>query len=190
MELFISKFSQKIPDENLLREKRTNQQKKEFAFKIVAQIKKTHNDFKQIQSKFKNLTNTSIPFFDIEYRTLLKIIIKNFDKDLNEVPPNKEFYILNKNIHIFERLFGFKFRDNKSISAISNQSYFGLEVLYPNIKESDNQDSFDLENKNCAATNSGSIYLEKQQQKKSFHVFSEPSTIFTDAQAYIVFWLD
>lgn len=126
-------------------------------------------------------SNSAIPFFDIEYRTVLKIIFKNFDKELAEVPPNKEFFILNKHIHVFERLFGFKFRDNKSVSAITNQSFVGMDLVYPESKETVAEPG-----EPPLPRESGSMYLERQEKKKSFHVFSEESTILTDAQAFEV----
>ena len=120
-------------------------------------IKQKKDEFLRKSHKDQITSLTSIPFFDIEYRTLLKIIFKNFEKEMTEVPSNNEVYILNKNVHLFERLFGFKFTDNKSVSAINNQSFFGIEALFPEIKESEEPTS---EN-DRSRTSSGNIYLEK-----------------------------
>lgn len=161
-----------------------------MAQNIVNHLIKERNNFFTIETKFRSISNTNIPFFDIEYRTVLKIIFKNFDKDLKEIPSNKEYFILNKNIHIFERLFGFKFKENKSVSAITNQSFIGLEIIYPEIKEVDRNDMIDADISNPVQIGSSDLYLEKQQQKKSFHVFNEPSTIMNDGQAFVVKLLD
>lgn len=185
-----SKRLKKISDENLLRHRYTNDKKQEMANNVAKQIKRMKTDFEKIDMKFRLLSNTSIPFFDIEYRTVLKIIIKNFDKELKEIPSNKEFYILNKNIHIFERLFGFKFNEHKNVSAITNQSFIALDVIYPEIKDNQSNDATDSDRDLLNGDEPNQIYLQKQQQKKSFHVFSEPSSILNDSQAFVVRLLD
>lgn len=171
----------KIPEENLLREKRTNESKKEIANRIVQGIKSAKFSRGDAKSPGKIQSHTIIPFFDIEYRTVLKIIFRNYDKDLKEVPSNKEFFILNKHIHTFERLFGFKFRENKTLSAINNQSFVGTDLLYPEIKEADGEHTI-----TPAPRESGSHYAEELEMRKSFQVFQGESTILTDDQAFQV----
>lgn len=171
-----------MPDESILRERRSNEARREIANQIAAEIRGRRAAYLKIDPKYKTLSNTSAPYFDIDFRTVLKIIFKNFDKDLTEVPPNKEFYILNKHIHVFERLFGFKFRDNKSLSAINNQSFVGMDMVYPETKEAAPETHEPIQ----AGKAGSSHYLERLEKKKSFHVFSEPSNLLTDVQAFHV----
>lgn len=174
----------KIPEENLLREKRTNEAKKELAARIAQSIRNAKaalGTSQAAQSPGKILSVTAVPFFDIEYRTVLKIIFKNYDKDLTEVPSNKEFFILNKHIHTFERLFGFKFRENKTMSVINNQSFVGMDLLYPATKDAE----LEAPDAPHVARETGS-YTDMLAVRKSFHVFADPSTILNDDQAFQV----
>lgn len=177
----------KVPEENLLREKRTNEAKKELAGRIAKGIRAAKASLASAQtspSQRKILSITAVPFFDIEYRTVLKIIFKNYDKDLTEVPSNKEFFILNKHIHTFERLFGFKFRENKTMSAINNQSFVGTDLLYPETKDSE-PEALDAPQTAHVPRESES-YNDMMAVRKSFHVFVEDSTILSDDQAFQV----
>lgn len=172
----------KVPDDNLLRERRTNEARREVANRIASEIRARRAAYLKVDAKYKTLSNTSAPFFDIDYRTVLKIIFKNYDKDLTEVPANKEFFILNKHIHVFERLFGFKFRDNKTLSAINNQSYVGMDMVYPETKEA----TPELTEPATLGKEGGNHYLERLEKKKAFRVFGEPSTVLSDPHSFHV----
>jgi len=191
--LFTLRSIDELPDENLLREKRKNEAKHKFGVQLVKEIKYCRNmalkDQKNPNIK-KVQVQTTLPYFDIEYRTILKIIVKNFDKDLDEVPKNKELLLLNKHIFVFERLFGFKFGENKSLSAITNQSYIGLDIIYPEIKDSTDENKLkelQLDKNHSTKVN---FYVERENMKKKFHIFTEPSTVINDAQSFVVSLLD
>lgn len=172
----------KVPDENLLRERLGNDVKTAVAHKIVSEIRARKTAYDQTDPTKRPPSTTSVPFFDVDYRTVLKIILKNFDKDLAEVPPNKEFFILNKHIYILERLFGFKFSENKTLSAINNQSFVGMDMIYPSVRGAD----LDHGDHSGPLKEGSSKYLEQLERKKSFHVFNEPSTIITDEESFSV----
>lgn len=61
---------------------------------------------------------TNVSFFDIEYKTVLKLIIK--DENIKDLTTHQELQLLHQNIDIFSQLFGFKFDEPKSIDQISN----------------------------------------------------------------------
>ena len=168
---------------------------------MVALLKNKREAFLKKKHQLKIISNTSLPFFDIEYRTILKIILKNFDNEQENAPKNNEIVLLNKNFHIFERIFGFKFDENKSLSAIKNQSFIGLDLIYPELydeiqNEGKSKTGTHTESKKNSGTKSNkneigntlnkSIFLERENKKKSFHAFNEPSTILTDTQSFIV----
>ncbi len=105
-----------------------------------------------------------------------------------DVPNNKELHVIHQNIHLFERLFGFKFFDNHSIRLINNQSYVALDRIYPeisNLVEEDNHSLLSEAQKTQEETIS-SIHRQKQMRDKDFKVLSEPSTILTPAQSFMV----
>lgn len=173
----------KVPDESLLRERRGNDQKTAIVNRMVAEIKARKAAYDKTEPATRPPSTTCVPFFDVDYRTVLMIILRNFDKDLSEVPPNKEFFILNKHIYVLERLFGFKFTENKTLSAVNNQSFVGMDMIYPSVKEAGPEHA----DQTAPAKEGSSRYLEQLERKKSFHVFSEPSTIINDEESFSVF---
>lgn len=72
---------------------------------------------------------TNVSFFDINYKTILKMIIKN--ENISELSTHSELQLLHQNIELFSQLFGFKFDEHKSINQINNQSLVQLENIYP-----------------------------------------------------------
>ena len=134
-------------------------------------------------------SNTTVPFFDIEYRTILKAILKNFDKEMNELPANKELFLLNKHRHFFERLFGFKFGEHKSILSINNQSLISLDLLYPDAKD-EKKIHYSSTSENEIDIPVKGLYFERENRKKSFHVFDHQSSILNDSQAFLVLLSD
>lgn len=109
-------------------------------------------------------------------------------KEPADIPNNKELHVIHQNIHLFERFFGFKFFDNHSIRLINNQSYVTLDRIYPEISslvEEENHSLLNEKQKTEEATIS-SIHRQKQMRDKGFKVLSEPSTILTPAQSFMV----
>jgi hypothetical protein len=161
----------KVPSESLLREKRDNAEKRKWAARIVDAIKAKRDRLQEIESGLRSMSNTSVPFFDIDYRTVLKMIVRNYDESMAEVPVNKEVVVLNKNIHLFERLFGFKFKEGGTIASINNQSYI------------DSTERGNGERTQKSESSKATTFLERQRERDEFRVFAEPSTILSDAQS-------
>lgn len=126
----LARVNIKINNFNLLSEKVSNQDKLNRAKSIVKKIEQIKVEL--LKKKEVNKSLTTIPFYDIEYKTILSVINKNNeDKKLTS---HKELQLLNRNMHIFERFFGFKF-EKKSLIEINNQSLITLDNIYPEIKE-------------------------------------------------------
>lgn len=156
MLVYISKLAYQISDYDLLRDKYSNLQKEDQA----------RNLFQVIQSKIKNFPNinspismTNVPYFDINYKLLLQLATEsNKNTNLN-LTPKREVQILNQNIDLFEKLFGFEFSENRFINAITNQSLFTFKQLYPDIQ------SDSLENKPSLLKESIGSDLELNKDK-------------------------
>ena len=109
----------RICDVNLIHKKSTNKQKFKKALvikeKILAQKKKCEN-FKPSKLKF---SVTMIPFFDINYDLILEYLTKK-EENKKKYSDHMKLTILHKNINLFENLFGFQFKDPKSLTQINN----------------------------------------------------------------------
>lgn len=173
----LARVNIKINNYNLLSEKVSNEEKLKRAQNIVKTIERIKSE---LEKKEKNKSLTTIPFYDIEYKTILSVINKNNeDKKLTS---HKELQLLNRNMHLFERFFGFKFA-KKSLIEINNQSLITLDNIYPEIKEF-------FENPNYS--NLLDIKPEKTLEKSSistlkksdFQILSSKSQIITTKKAF------
>lgn len=132
---------------------------------------------------------TNIPFFDIDYRIVLRIMTKSLeDKERMEIPSNKELHIIHQNIHLFERLFGFKFRDNHSIRLINNQSHVTLDRIYPEITDVIEEDTTGLlgDEKVSEAPTISPFHRQKLLRNKDFRILSEASDVINNSQSFFV----
>ena len=166
----LARINLKVSHSNLINEKITNNQKLEKANRIVECIRKKIEAFNARPIEDKALSITNIPFFDIDYKTLLRIINKNSEGE--SIPANKELQVFHKNLQIFERLFGFKFH-SKSLSEIKNQSLIALDNIYPEIREFYNKTDFKFLLEQPIVDEKS---LEEQlAENEDFNLLSEPS---------------
>lgn len=128
-----------------MRNKVTNEQKEEYSKILYLKLSESIKEFNN-NSKFESRTN--IPFFDINFKEVLSLIIGD-QQDVEEINKKKEIQILNQNIDIFEQLFGFSFENNRFINLINNQSLFTNEQIFPSLydkNELNDNDIFKFDN--------------------------------------------
>lgn len=128
----VARINFKINNYNLLGEKVSKEYKAMKAKRLINKLDAKLQAFKAKDNSQKYLSSTTIPFFDIDFRSVMEIINKN---NQEKIPRNKELQIFHKNIRLFERLFGFRFGNRQSLLAINNQSLVTLDNIYPEIKE-------------------------------------------------------
>jgi len=142
---------------------------------------------KAFQSKDVNqkyLSSTNIPFFDIDFRTVLEIINK-FGQE--KIPRNKELQTFHKNLRLFERLFGFKFGNRQSLLSINNQSLVTLDNIYPEIKEFYDETDFSNLLDSPTKIKPQDTIDDVMQKNKEFILLSEKSEILSENMAFKVF---
>ena len=174
-------------NETLLREKIENNDKKFMGNKIIDRIIEAKGEYdkkvKIAQSTSVSITN--IPFFDIEYRTVLRLITRTLTEEQELAIEDKKLSLFHQNMHIFERLFGFKFHDNKSLTTINNQSYIALENVFPEIKDivSDEVTGLLQDDKETIPTSLSSFNYIKQKRPDNFQLLTQKSAIINSDQS-------
>jgi hypothetical protein len=179
----------KVPDESILNSKYNNDDKKKIAQKIVRLIRRKKLFYEEKSKSMSGTSITTIPFFDIDYKTILKIITKTIEsgEKLN-LTSSKELHTIHQNIHFFERLFGFKFQGNYSLNVINNQSHVTLDRIYPEIVDSDNEGKQQLlQGRQMLPPPSMSLFQRtKLLRNKDFRILNEPSDLINNSQSFLV----
>jgi hypothetical protein len=75
-------------------------------------------------------TTTNIPFFDIDFNNVLTLI-NNHKEYTDHLEEKKKIILFNQNLHIISAIYGYKFLDNKNLTAIDNQSFYQLHDIFP-----------------------------------------------------------
>ena len=179
----VARVNFKINNYNLLGEKVSKEYKAMKAKRLLNKLEAKMKAFKSKNEDQKYLSSTTIPFFDIDFRTILNII----DKNHTEIPRNKELQVFHKNLRLFERLFGYKFGNRQSLLAINNQSLVTLDNIYPEIKDFyDENDFTNLLDSSTKVKCQDSID-DVMIKNKEFVLLTEKSEIISNTQAYKVF---
>jgi hypothetical protein len=173
----LARINIKINNYNLLSEKITNQEKLLRAKNIVKKIGEIKIELNKNKESNKCLSLTTIPFYDIEYKTILGILNKNNEN--TKLTPHQELQILNRNMHLFERIFGFKFSNN-SLIEINNQSLITLDNIYPEIKEFFENPNYS----NLLEITDETETKKKKRKSDDFQILSTPSDLITTSQAF------
>lgn len=173
----------KINNYNLLGEKVSKEYKAMKAKRLLVKIEEKMNVFASKQNDNKDLSSTTIPFFDIDFSTILDIINKN---NQEKIPRNKELQIFHKNLRLFERLFGFNFNNKESLLAINNQSLVTLDNTYPEIREFyDEADVVNLLSSPLKTKESHSLD-NTIETNKDFKLLAQKSEILSEEKAHNV----
>ena len=126
-----------MPDEGILGERLDINYKQIKAKKIIDLISLRIKNIKN------QLSQTNIPYFDINFHSIIKIMTKMNENEILELTQKKEIQIYHQQIEWFERIFGFSFPEShKFISKINNQSLYTINQLFPNLIELNNNNSF------------------------------------------------
>lgn len=179
----IARVNFKINNYNLLGERVSKEYKALKAKRLYNKIEEKLKAFAARDVSQTCLSSTNIPFFDIEFKTVLEIINKNSP---DKVPRNKELQVFHKNLKLFERLFGFKFGNRQSLLAINNQSLVTVDNIYPEIREFyDETDFSNLLDSPTKIKNQDSID-DVMAKNKEFVLLRAKSDIINDKMAFKV----
>ena len=179
----IARVNFKINNYNLLGERVSKEYKALKAKRLVTKIEAKVKAFAEKDVNQKYLSSTTIPFFDIDFRTVLEIINRN---NQEKIPRNKELQVFHKNLRLFERLFGFRFDNRQSLLAINNQSLVTLDNIYPEIREFYEETDFGNLLDSPTRIKPQDSIDDVMAKNKEFVLLTEKSDIINDKMAYKV----
>ena len=68
-------------------------------------------------------------------------MINNHKEYTDHLEENKKIILFNQNLHIISAIYGYKFLENKSLTAIDNQSFYLLQDIFPSTSVGVNEES-------------------------------------------------
>lgn len=177
----------KINNTNLLNVRIPDEAKSKQADKIVATLLEKRAKFIERDVKAQQLSLTKIPFFDIDFKSVLRILRKG---DAEPLSAQREVQQLQQNLQIFEKFFGFDFGNQRGLNKISNQSLIAIETLYPSIKrgsEGTEAEHLLQLKEEAKAPSFESAAKAKLLVSQGFTILSAPSSIISPAGALMVY---
>lgn len=182
----LARVYMKINNSNLLNVKLSEESKAQIANKIIVRIKEKRAKFLEKEKKEHQLSQTKIPFFDIDFKTMLRIINKDSKEQLSA---QREVQLLQQNLHLFEKFFGFDFGDQRGLSRITNQSLNSIENVYPSIKaftESPSPDALLLMADPAKAPSVDNYFKARLLADQGFNILAQKSSIISSTTALLV----
>ncbi len=151
--------------------------------RLLDKLKIKIENFNKIKQKKKMASSTNIPFFDINYKEMAKLINKDGDQILSDA---KELQIFHQNLRFFERVFGFNFNSNKSLLMIKNQSLITLDHVYPQIRDFNDNKAMNTLLDEPVKKDKETTIDNIMESSKDFKLLSENSGIINTVQAFKV----
>lgn len=179
----IARVNLKINNMSLLDEKLSNEVKQAKAKKIVNKIRELQGEAEKKKTK-KISSMTNVSFFDIDYKTILDLIIK--ENKVQNLTSHEELQLLHQNISLLSHIFGFKFQSPKTMVQINNQSLIHLENVFPEIKQFQDQANkknlLEIE-ENLKKEDSTADKLKKDE---NFHLMNSTSDIIDIDEGFLI----
>ena len=63
-------------------------------------------------------------------------LINNHKEFTDHLTEKKKLILFNQNLHVISAIFGYKFLENKNLTAIDNQSFYLLQDIFPTTAKS------------------------------------------------------
>lgn len=160
----------------MLGERVPNEKKFLKAKRLLSELRKKVESFRKRSKNEKIVSGTNIPFFDIEYKTVAKLIGGD-EKSLND---QRELQLFHQNLRFFERIFGFDFEGQRSLLLVNNQSLITLDHVYPQIRD------FHVGVEPGHLLDDSQVKEEGQRKSESQKLLTEESGIINNGIAYRV----
>ena len=176
LQLSTSKFTKKVNNFSLLGERVPNEKKFLKAKRLLSELRKKVEAFRKRAKNVKEVSGTNIPFFDIEYKTVAKLIGGGEES----ISDQRELQLFHQNLRFFDRIFGFDFEGQRSLLLVNNQSLITLDHVYPQIRD------FHIGAEPGHLLDDSQIKEDSQRKSEGQKLLSEESAIIDNTIAYRV----
>lgn len=119
-------------------------------------------------------------------------LINNHRDYTDHLSEQKRLILFNQNLHVISAIYGYKFLENKNLTAIDNQSFYLLQDIFPTTAKmmSEMSNRVTTEPRSNLMTEDGSNemkYFKKMvQEMENAKLLIDSSMVIDDKTAYII----